>query len=468
MIIEYTIGALAVLLAASGLSTLLHRNARIALASNVVFLALIGATFAYAFATGYYASSAIQVSQFSSLFGVLFSITLIFASVLSYAYSNRFSALSALLSVVAVGVMIVDTSNSLISLILGMEAIAVPTVFLIALESGSAEPAVKFFVMSAMAVAAFALGIAALMAYDPGLSIAFSSISAPVSGLMLLGALLAVAALSFEASLFPFNLWIPDVYQGAKSNITALLAGINKKVAFVALAYVSFVLFAAYIPKLAPAFLALSVLTMFFGNIMALVQKNVKRMFAYSSISQAGYILIGFATATQYGIGASIYQIIAHSFTIIGSFAIILWLEQQGKQSVDDYSALSKRAPLAAATLTVFMLSLAGLPPLAGFYGKFLLFSGAVSGGLLSLALVGILNSFISIYYYGRLMLSIYSNGRPKLIGMPTPITFVMLACLVVVVAIGLYPQPVIAAANSASSYLFGAFNTPASSPAPG
>ncbi|EQD27614.1 proton-translocating NADH-quinone oxidoreductase, chain N, partial [mine drainage metagenome] len=159
----------------------------------------------------------------------------------------------------------------------------------------------------------------------------------------------------------------PDTYQGSEGHITAMLAGINKKVAFLAAIYVLFLVFLNFKTYFVPVLEVLSIATMFFGNMVALVQKNVKRMFAYSSISQAGYITIGLATASRYGISASIYQIFGHMFMIIAVFGMIEWFEKEGLYTIGDYRGLIGRSRMPAVALTIIILSLIGIPPFIGF-----------------------------------------------------------------------------------------------------
>jgi NADH-quinone oxidoreductase subunit N len=273
--------------------------------------------------------------------------------------------------------------------------------------------------------------------------------------LLFLAIMLFIAALGVETALFPFNLWVPDVYQGAPGFVTAMMAGVNKKVAFVALIEILFVLLIGFKGTFAPILAALSILTMFFGNLLAMVQDNVKRMFAYSSISQAGYILIGMAAATQYGITASLFQIITHAFMIIGAFSIVMWLESKNMHTIDDYSGLFRSNGFAAVSLTIFMLSMAGIPPLMGFYGKFLLFSSAAGSNLLYLAVIGIINSFISIYYYGKVISSVFIKREKRKERMPRGVMVAAGLLVLAIIVFGAYPQPVLHLASLAASALY-------------
>ncbi|HIH50610.1 TPA: hypothetical protein HA291_04115 [Candidatus Micrarchaeota archaeon] len=350
-------------------------------------------------------------------------------------------------------------ANSILSIFLGLELVAITTSFMILFEGRHrVEAAVKFFIMSSISISLFSFALAMLLPYSPQLALTAVMPNSGISGAYFALAALAllVVAFGFDSALFPFNLWVPDVYEGAPTYITALLAGVNKKLAFVALIEVFFVVLFAYSSTFSGIFALLAILTMFFGNLLALVQKSVKRMFAYSSISQAGYILIGISTATQAGLGATLFYIVAHTFMIIGAFAIVLWLESSNIRNIDEYSGLGSRNGFIAASLAVLMLSMAGIPPLIGFAGKFLLFSSALSAGMPILAVMGIINSFISIYYYSKVINSMYSRKQGKRLRAGPYIAAVVLVCVLVVVLFGIFPQPLITIASNASHALLG------------
>jgi NADH-quinone oxidoreductase subunit N len=396
----------------------------------------------------------IHIYPFSTFFIMLFSLSSFLVNILSYKYSANYLNVSMFLSFSLIGMYVIPTATTILAIFIGLELIAIPTTFMIMLSGKkNIEAAVKFFLLSSIAIAVFSFAIALIYPYD--LQLSLSALTAnPLVGdyLITLAIIFAAAALAFDAALFPFNFWAPDVYEGSPTNITAMLAGINKKVAFVALMQVFFIIFVAYKPIFSTIFVLLSVLTMFFGNIVAIVQKSVKRMFAYSSISQAGYILIGFAAATQFGLQASVFQIFAHAFMIIGAFALILWLESKDLRTIADYTGLHSRNKFAAAAFSILMLSMAGIPPLIGFDGKFLLFSSAISANLVLLALIGIINSFISIYYYGKVISSMYSTKEHKPIATEPYVALVVVITLVVIIVLGIYPQPLISLAQSVSS----------------
>jgi proton-translocating NADH-quinone oxidoreductase chain N len=401
----------------------------------------------------------IRIYPFSLLFVALFAIAMLLVNMLSYSNAKDYPDLPLLFGFSFIGAFAVATAVSILAVFVGLELLTITTSFMILLEGKHRiKAAVKFFLLGSISIAIFAFALSMLLPYDGQLALAAATINPNITGILLLliSMGLFIAAFGFDTALFPFNLWVPDVYEGAPTNITAMLAGFNKKVAFVAMIEVFFLVFFAYRSSFSEVFAVLAVLTMFFGNLVALAQKNVKRMFAYSSIAQAGYILVGIATASQLGLEASIFYIIAHSFMIIGAFAIVLWLESKNIKSIDDYTALGSRNRFAAIALTIFMLSMAGIPPLIGFAGKFLLFSSAISSGMVLLAIIGIINSFISIYYYAKVMNSMYTMKDEKKIKMDHYVMVVVIIVVAVVILFGIYPQPMISIAATASKAILG------------
>ncbi len=387
-----------------------------------------------------------HIFRFSLFFISFFSFLFILILILSFEKETQY--FYTLLSLVIIGVLLIPIANSLITIFLALELISISTSFLILSKNEyKLESAVKLFLLSAISISIFAFAIVLIFPYNAQLTLTNIINNNIISSnyFIELALILFIVALGFESALFPFNFWVPDVYQASESNITALISGINKSVAFVAIILVLFIVFISYKQLFSTILSVLAILTMFFGNLIALVQKNIKRLLAYSSISQAGYILIGIATLTQYGLQASIFQIFAHAFMIIGAFSIIFWLQKQHNlNTISDYKGLSSRNNFAAISLTILMLSMAGIPPLLGFYGKFLLFSSAINANMLLLALIGILNSFISIYYYGKVITAMYRKTRAKIISFDKQALIVASVCVFIIISLGIYPQPLI------------------------
>jgi NADH-quinone oxidoreductase subunit N len=365
-----------------------------------------------------------------------------------------------LMSLVLFGIFMVSFAYSVLAIIIGLETVIIATVFMI-LSNGKRyiEPAMKLFILGAISTGLFVAALALLLPYNPSLSITTSLTQGAGRFIIGLSLVLFAAALAVETGAFPFNLWIPDVYDGSPGNITALMAGINKKVAFVAVLEIFIIMFSSYGMYgngnlVSTVFFVLSIFTMFFGNLIALIQKNVKKMFAYSSISQAGYIFIGISAATKLGIEGSIFYIIAHMLMIIGAFSIVFWLESNNIKNIDEYGGLKDRNPFAAVALTILMLSMAGIPPLIGFAGKFILFSSAVYSNDILLAVIGIINSFISIYYYAKVINQMFQKRMSPRIQMPANIAAVVAICTILVIIIGIYPQILLGPSYLAAAYV--------------
>ena len=418
---------------------------------NIIAFAFIAAICVIALNYGetFSFSGIISVSHLSLLFTLLFAVSFCLISLIAYGFSRSYTSLSMLLWFSMLGGFIVASSINLMPIALGLELITMSSAFMILLDGKHrAEATIKFFIVGSIAVAFFLFAIALAFPYDPSLGL--STISGSSGYVALAAILMFIAALGFEGAIFPFNFWVPDVYEGAPGFVTPVLAGINKKIAFLALILVLFTAFSAYVRFFSPLLAVLAVLTMTIGNLLAIVQKRVKRMFAYSSISQAGYILVGLAVATQLGVSASIFYIFAHALMIIGAFAIVMVFESANMRTISDYNGAYSSNPMLAVALTILMLSMAGIPPLIGFFGKFLLFSSAVYSGLSILAVIGIINSFISIVYYSRLIDAMFSGRGAKHIKANRYAALAIVLIIIAVIALGIYPQPLISAIHTA------------------
>jgi NADH-quinone oxidoreductase subunit N len=264
----------------------------------------------------------------------------------------------------------------------------------------------------------------------------------------------------FKIAAVPFHMWAPDVYEGAPTPITAFLSVGSKAASFAMLIRI----FVEGLPSVSAdwrlLFEALAILTMTVGNIAAITQSNIKRMLAYSSIAQAGYVLIGFVAGTQRGIAAALIYLAVYSFMQMGAFAVIVMMRRRDNigDELKDFNGLYFRSPLAAFAMLFFMLSLGGIPPTAGFMGKFWLFGAAIDAGYVWLAVIGVLNSAISLYYYVRIVVFMYI--RKETIGSaPATAPTLSLALGIAVVAtivFGIYP-PLLFEVADASARTLGA-----------
>jgi len=245
----------------------------------------------------------------------------------------------------------------------------------------------------------------------------------------------------------PFHAWTPDAYQGAPAPITGFMAAAVKAASFAAIIKVLIVVLNTFQIPVSEAMWWLSAITMFLGNVIAVVQKNVKRMLAYSSIAHAGYIVVGLVPETPYGMSSAVFYLISYTFTIVGAFAIITYLEKNDGTGteISDFSGLNNTHPMLSILMTIFMLSLAGIPPTAGFMAKFYVFSSAIKNGYIGLAIFGILTSVISLYYYLRIVYAMYFEEPETKTTLPVPvgISVGLLISLWGVIQLGILPADI-------------------------
>ncbi|HEY83864.1 MAG TPA: NADH-quinone oxidoreductase subunit N [Chloroflexi bacterium] len=362
------------------------------------------------------------------------------------------------------GMMMMAAATDLILIFLGLETMSMALYVMAAFnrnQRASGEAGIKYFLMGSFASAFFLYGAALL--YGATGSANLSVIGGVLGGggnpIALLGLGLLLIGFAFKIAAVPFHWWTPDVYTGSPTSVTAFMSVGAKAAGFAALLRLLMVSFPP--PTLAgdwqAAIAVLAVLTMTLGNIAALAQKDVKRMLAYSSIAHAGYILLGVAAGSAAGISAALFYLLAYTFMNIGAFAVIGALERQGavgsnpsatlRTGIKDYAGLASRNVWLALGMAIFLLSLTGFPPLAGFWGKLYLFRAAVQSNLTWLAVIGVLNSGIAAYYYLNVIVQMYmkpvSDEAPAInLNLVTQVALGVAALFTVIV--GLWPSPVI------------------------
>ena len=426
------------------------KRTEIQFASNILMLVAISLIFYNMFSSGIVQLQGyISVSPFSELLAMLLTVSMLLINLLSYGAEKEYHMFGMFSTFALIGMYMVAFAGNFIMVLLGLELMIMPTVFaILSSKTRSTEAAVKLFVISALSISILTFGV--VLFYGGTNTISF--IQAPTSKVVEIALVFIIASLGFEASISPFNLWVPDTYELSPTYLTGMLGAVNKKVGFIALMEIMLLAFMQYEGTFSMVLAVLSIITMLYGNLVALSQNNVKRLMAYSAISQSGYILIGIAVATQYSISATIFQIIAHSFMFIGVLAIIAYMEQRNRHTINDYLGLFRDNKLAAIAMTVFFLGFIGTPFTTGFIGKFMLFSSAIYGNLLALALVGIISSIISVYYYLKVIMAIFANKeKPSYFKMNANIVAVVVICLAFTLILGIYPAPLISAASSAS-----------------
>ena len=356
------------------------------------------------------------------------------------------------------GMMILASGTELMTLFLGIELMSISLYVLAGFTRTrmlSNEAALKYFLLGSFATGFLLYGMALLYGATgttnlQGISlfIAKNPLNTPMP---IIGMALLVIGFGFKIAIVPFHMWAPDVYQGAPSPITAFMSAGPKAAAFAAFVRV----FVDALPGLHGEWVGLiwvlAVLTMTVGNIIALVQENIKRMLAYSSIAHAGYVLVAFLSAGELGISSILYYMLAYTLMNIGAFAVISVLGGKGEEKVlvTDYNGLGYSHPVAAIAMSLFLFSLAGIPPTAGFMGKFYIFSAAIKEGYLGLAIIGVLNSVVSVYYYLRITIAMYMKEPAASAdgSAPAPLIFSPACILAILISafgvlrLGLFPS---------------------------
>ncbi len=297
---------------------------------------------------------------------------------------------------------------------IGLELATIPIAALAAFErykNKSAEAAIKLIMISALSSGILLYGLS--MIYGSTGSLYFIDISRLYFGgsLQILGFIFFFAGMAFKISIVPFHLWTADVYEGAPVNITSFLSVISKGAAIFIFIIILYRVFPAIIGTWQKTLLVTSILTMTIGNLFAIRQQNLKRFLAFSSISQAGYILLGIIGGNQLGMASVIYYILVYIFSNLGAFGVVTAISNAtGKENIDDYNGLYITNPKLSLTMTLSLFSLAGIPPVAGFFGKFFLFTAAAQKGFYLLVIIAVFNTIISLYYYLLVVKAMFIN----------------------------------------------------------
>jgi NADH-quinone oxidoreductase subunit N len=357
------------------------------------------------------------------------------------------------------GMLFAASANDFALLFVSLELITVTFYVLTSFQRArvtSLEAGVKYLIIGALSTAFTVFGIALVYGMSGKLNFAdLAAVSGQLAGnqVFLLGLLLVMVGLGFKIAAFPFQIWAPDVYQGAPSPTTAFLAIGSKAAGFVLLLRLLFIAVPEITVQWSKLLILVSAITILYGNLCAIPQRNVKRLLGYSSIAHAGYMLLGVSALSAAGQSAILYYLSGYLFSVLGAFTVIcLVMRQVDGEDVSGFAGLNERAPLLAATMTLAMVSLAGIPPLAGFFGKFLLFKAAIAQGpmapayywLVAIAIAGVV---ISIYYYFGVVRAIYwSKDVPDLTPIPAsmPIRISLYGCIAGMFVLGLYPNPVV------------------------
>ena len=436
----------------------------------LVFISLVGLlmTAISAFAKNpipaYSFNDSYIVDHLSLFFICIFTISSALAILLSVEYNEREGIRAgeyyALILFCTVGMILLASSTDMIMIFLGIEIVSICLYVLAGIRRDdlrSNEAALKYFMLGAFATGFLLYGMTLVYGSTGSTNLfkiaeVVQNPAAQSNPLLLMGLVLLIIGFGFKVASVPFHMWAPDVYQGAPTPVTAFMAVGPKAAAFAAF----FRVFAETFPELAPSWEILlstvAVLSMFFGNLGAIMQTNIKRMLAFSSISHAGYILMAVIAKNSLGSSSLLFYMLTYTFMTFGIFGIIIILGRKGEENLEmkNYSGLAYKHPVLALSMTIFLLSLGGLPPFAGFIAKFYIFSAAIQEGLITLVVIAVLNSAISFYYYLKVIIFMYMKEPEAEFNISlTPLTlFVVFIGVITTVSLGIFPGSIIALAS--------------------
>jgi NADH-quinone oxidoreductase subunit N len=405
-------------------------------------------------------------------FGIMFKLIFVVTSIITILLAQDYLKMRgldlpefyALMLLSTCGMMAMANTADLVVMLIGLEVMSVPLYVMAGFDHRSLrsnEAGIKYFMMGAFASAFLLMGIAFI--YGAAETTNLRRIVTDFSYLlyhretavyMISGTVLVLVGFGFKIAAVPFHSWVPDVYQGAPTPVTAFFSVAPKAAGFAVMLRIFVFGFSGF-GDLANVFWIMAVLTMTVGNVLALRQNNIKRMLAYSSISHAGYVLVALAVGGADAVASAIFYLSAYAFFNLGAFAVVTLLESGSGRKADyvELTGMSKVHPYLTAVLALFMFALAGFPPTAGFFGKFYLFSAAVRSGLIWLAVIGVLNSFISVYFYLRVIKVSYFDTSEEPFEKLKLTPAMMLALVITVIGtlgIGLFPHQLLSLSEAA------------------
>lgn len=401
----------------------------------------------------------------AAIFTFIFTIGASIAVLGSVNYLKKFGAYFGeyyiLVQSSVLGMMIMASAKDLIMVFMGLELMSICFYILVGInrkKATSNEASMKYFLLGSFATGFVVYGIALI--YGMAATTKIDFIAAQFAQLItkplfVTGMILLLIGFSFKIAAFPFHMWVPDVYQGAGSPLAGLMSTTGKTAAFSVIIILLSAIFTGLPNKFQPYFAGIAVLSMLYGSITAITQSNLKRMLAYSSIAHAGYMAIGIAAGNDLGKAGIIFYLAAYTFINLGAFTVISIVEGENdtRTDFDSYAGLNSRSPVLAGFMSLFMFALAGIPPMAGFFGKYYVFLGAIQAGLTWLALIGILASVISVYFY--LKVTVYMYFKPAMdeftVEKNTPGLFAVVFCGLITLAFGFFPDSLL---NLITSFL--------------
>ncbi len=415
----------------------------------------------------------ILADDFSGFLNILILVSGLAGIGLAYDYLKRIGLergeYYSLLMFSMLGMMLMGMTADLIVVFLALELLSIPLYVLAGIATpklASEEAALKYFLLGSFASSFVLFGTALVYGASgsTGLAAVIASVNQGAANLtwLLIGAGLILIGLGFKVAVVPFHMWTPDVYHGAPSSVTAFMAVGAKAAGFAALLRVFVLAFPGLSTDLVPVFWGLAALTMVLGNVVAIAQTSIKRMLAYSSIAHAGYIMMalvpyGQQNVSSDSVASALFYLVAYAFTNFAAWSVVIALESGMKEKlgqfgllIEDFAGLGRKSPGLAAVMTVAMLSFTGVPPTLGFVGKFYLFRTVVEGGYLGLALLGVVTSLISAYYYLRVVVVIYMRAGEPQVRRETWLYVTAYATAIGVVLLSIFSTPLIQWATDA------------------
>lgn len=365
------------------------------------------------------------------------------------------------------GMMMMVSANDLISLYLGLELQSLALYVLAAYQRDSVratEAGLKYFVLGSLASGMMLYGASLIYGFAGStnftvLAQVFHSTHGHVHAGVIVGIVFMLAGLAFKVSAVPFHMWTPDVYEGAPTPVTAFFAVAPKIAAFALLVRLMVGPFGELVQQWRQVVVLISAASMFVGAFAAVAQTNIKRLMAYSSIGHIGYALLGVAAGTQDGVHSVLVYFAIYLFMNIGTFAVILSMRQKGRlvEGIEDLAGLAKSNPMMALAMAIFMFSMAGIPPLAGFWGKLYVFRAAINEGLITLAVIGVLTSVVGAFYYLRIIKVMYFDEPIEVFDRPvgSAMTAILAVNAAFLVFFTILPAPLVASAQVAAKALF-------------
>jgi NADH-quinone oxidoreductase subunit N len=358
------------------------------------------------------------------------------------------------------------SANDLIMIFLGLEISSIASYILAGYlrdDKRANEAALKYFLLGSFATGFFLYGVALIYGSTGSVNLsavhsALAGSSAPSPIIVGVAAALMFVGLGFKVSASPFQVWAPDVYQGAPTPVTAFLSAGPKAAAFAIFFRIFMTAFQPIAGGWEPLVWISALLSMTIGNFAALMQNNVKRLLAYSSIAHAGYVMVALTASSEVGTAAAMFYLAAYAFMNVGAFAVVSHLSGKGEryQNVEDFAGLGEKQPLTAAMLSIFLLSLIGVPLTGGFFGKFYIFKAALESHLVWLTVLGLLNSAVAAYYYLRLLVAMYMHEPSEAVTQAEPLSAGMSAALILpalgTLILGIFPSWVLEFAGKSST----------------